>query len=379
MLSFYRKALIAFSALLAVSSVLAYACIKKVFLHSPLLPATQSAMPWQILVASDEGSHIGVKDSRYSLDADFILGSELQYPYVSFSLMFGAADGQHSVEDLSRYEFLDLTVKCAPANTISFHLLTVDKQVTTPDDLNSYRTPSTFFSCEDEWSQVTIDLTRLTTPQWWFDKYGLDLSQVDYNLAEVAGVALSGTHQSPYDVESNLHIGEIVLHGRDWRYLYVYLFIMLCVWAAFVVWFFRQHSKALVEDIKNKLQKDRPLVAYQQLSISPQKSKDKSEILRFMSTEYANEDLSLDTVVEKVGVSRTKINSILKEELGYTFSAYLNKLRLTEAARLLSQSDEANVAEIAYSVGYKNVSYFNKLFKNEYGCTPKTFKSVYKT
>ena len=39
-------------------------------------------------------------------------------------------------------------------------------------------------------------------------------------------------------------------------------------------------------------------------------------------------------------------------------------------------AEEANVAEIAYSVGYKNVSYFNKLFKEEYGCTPKTFKSL---
>ena len=35
-----------------------------------------------------------------------------------------------------------------------------------------------------------------------------------------------------------------------------------------------------------------------------------------------------------------------------------------------------SVAEVAYSVGYANVSYFNKLFKEEYGCTPKVFKTV---
>jgi AraC-like DNA-binding protein len=60
-----------------------------------------------------------------------------------------------------------------------------------------------------------------------------------------------------------------------------------------------------------------------------------------------------------------------------TFTAYLNKLRLTEAARLLAENEEANVSEIAYSVGYNNASYFNKLFKNEYGCTPKTFKTLH--
>ena len=64
------------------------------------------------------------------------------------------------------------------------------------------------------------------------------------------------------------------------------------------------------------------------------------------------------------------------EELGLTFSSYLNKLRLTEAARLLAENEDANVSEIAYSVGYNNVTYFNKLFKQEYGCAPKTFKSL---
>ena len=34
------------------------------------------------------------------------------------------------------------------------------------------------------------------------------------------------------------------------------------------------------------------------------------------------------------------------------------------------------MAEIAYSVGYANVSYFNKLFKQEYGCTPKASRNV---
>jgi len=59
-----------------------------------------------------------------------------------------------------------------------------------------------------------------------------------------------------------------------------------------------------------------------------------------------------------------------------TFTAYVKKLRLTEAARLLSENPGATVSEVAYSVGYGNVLYFNKLFKEEYGCTPKVFKGV---
>jgi AraC-like DNA-binding protein len=43
---------------------------------------------------------------------------------------------------------------------------------------------------------------------------------------------------------------------------------------------------------------------------------------------------------------------------------------------LLTDKDGKPIAEIAYAVGYANVSYFNKLFKEEYGCTPKAFRSL---
>jgi AraC-like DNA-binding protein len=124
------------------------------------------------------------------------------------------------------------------------------------------------------------------------------------------------------------------------------------------------------------MRRDIPLVSYQQHSRDLHKDREQSTILRFMATEYVNPELDVETMVNKVGLSRNKINEILKAELGFTFSTYLNKLRLTEAARLLGEKEDTSVAEIAYAVGYRNVSYFNKLFKEEYGCTPKTFRKL---
>jgi AraC-like DNA-binding protein len=34
------------------------------------------------------------------------------------------------------------------------------------------------------------------------------------------------------------------------------------------------------------------------------------------------------------------------------------------------------VSEIAYFVGYSSVPYFNKLFKEEFGCSPKQFRML---
>jgi AraC-like DNA-binding protein len=382
MLKFYKKAAAILVGLIVFTLLAGYVCIDRAFLHGELLPAQKSVFTWHSELGSDveDGglSTITLNDNRFSLNFDFnIIVGKFEYPYVSAALVFGDQNGKQDLVDLSQYNSISFSVKCTPGNVLWFGMHTVDEHITKLDDLLTYRTPSKYFSCDENWSDVEIDITHLETPQWWLDTFNLELSMPQYQLHKVQRIDFGNTYQSPFGVDSNVQINELTLHGRDWRYMYAFSILMLFVWGGFAFWFFRQHTKSLIRELKDKLQKDRPLVAYQQLSIEPKKDTDKKLILSFLVTEYANADLSLETMAMKLGVSRTKINDILKEELGYTFTAYLNKLRLTESARLLSEKDEANVAEIAYSVGYKNVSYFNKLFKNEYGCTPKIFRHIY--
>ena len=168
----------------------------------------------------------------------------------------------------------------------------------------------------------------------------------------------------------------MTLHGRDYRYIAALAVLLLANWGAFVLWFFRAHARALTASLDSQLREDLPLVAYRQLTLEPYRDKEKASILRFIATNYGDTELDLERVVAGTGANRTKVNEVLKTELGMTFTSYLNKLRMTEAARLLAEKSGAGIAEIAYSVGYGNVSYFNKLFKDEYGCTPKAFRSL---
>ena len=85
-------------------------------------------------------------------------------------------------------------------------------------------------------------------------------------------------------------------------------------------------------------------------------------LLAFVAANFSNSDMSLDYTIAELGLNRKKINDILKEELGLTFSTYLNKLRLAEAARILCQDHHENIANIAQNVGYKNMAYFSTLF-----------------
>lgn len=380
MIEFYKKAFLTFVILAILTLMVIYASLDHIFLNGPLLPSDKSSLTWQTEIRTDDEqggrSQTILKDEKYSLDVDFHLTNDTQYPYASISLVFYDTEGKPKLVDLSHYQSLSFTVKCKPHNVLLFAVYTVDDNTTVLDDLLTYRTPTTFISCDENWEKVELDLTRLKTPQWWFDRFALELSNQTYQLDRVPRLSIGTTHQSPMNIDGNVQINQLTLHGHDWRFFAIMLACLLVVWLGFIFWLFKLHTKTLINDLKEKLHKDRPLVAYQKLSIEPQRDKEKAAILRFIATEYSNPELNLELTIAALGVSRTKINDILKEELGFTFTAYLNKLRLTEAGRLLSSKAEANVAEIAYSVGYKNVTYFNKLFKSEFGCSPKAFTRI---
>jgi AraC-like DNA-binding protein len=253
---------------------------------------------------------------------------------------------------------------------------TFDASMSKPGEFLTYPSPGTYFSCSEKGTPVSLDLTRLTIPPWWFDALKIDPSHQSYELKHVAKFVFGVSHQSPREFDSHVEISELTLHGRDDRYIVGLAIILVIGWGAFGIWFLRAQSRALIASLDSHLRNDLPFVAYQQLILEPFKDKEKAAILQFIATNFTNPELDLDSVAARIGVHREKINEILKTELGMTFTRYLNKLRLTEAARLLTDKTGQPIADIAYSVGYANPSYFNKRFKDEYGCTPKAFRDL---
>ena len=380
MQSFYNKALAGLLGLVVASVLIGYACVRCTYIRLPLLPAADRGLPWKAETMADSAvggrSAIRLIDDTATLSFDFTTVKATDYPFVHAELAFRDRAGKFTHVDLSRYSAVSFDVKCAPANTLAFGLVMFEDKVSVPGRFDTYRVPYTYFFCNEKGEHVELDLARLRTDQWWFDKNRLNLARQEHTLTRIAKLSFGSTFQSPYGVLSTVQVRELALVGRDMRYLYLFAAFMLVAWPGYGLWFFRRHTRALLAEVKDKMRRDIPLVAYQQLSQDLHRDKEQSAILRFMATEYVNPELDVETMVNKLGIGRNKINEILKAELGFTFSTYLNKLRLTEAARLLGAKEDASVAEIAYAVGYRNVSYFNKLFKEEYGCTPKTFRKL---
>jgi len=378
---FYRKAFVAFVLLLIAYALIACFCIYRSDVSSSLMPREKGAARWHFAPITDVqnggASTVRIQDStQQSLNFAFKLSRAVMYPWASAAMLIDDADGKPAAMDLTKYSTVTFLAKCKPANSLILNITIADESVTKPGGKLTYLPLMTFFSCNEKGMPVSLDLTRLAIPGWWYDAEHVDLARRSYRLDRVTKLEFGASQYSPPEVDSHVEISDLTVHGRDDRYLVALAALLVVGWSAFGIWFFRAQSRALVATLDSRLKKDLSFVAYRQLTIEPFEDEEKAVILRFIATNYANAALDLEGVAAGTGANRNKINEVLKAELGMTFTGYLKKLRLTEASRLLTDKAGATVAEIAHSVGYANGSYFNKLFKEEYGCTPKEFRNL---
>lgn len=88
------------------------------------------------------------------------------------------------------------------------------------------------------------------------------------------------------------------------------------------------------------------------------------------------EDISLQSLAEQMGVSRATLSKWFKEETGLSFSEFLIQLRMTRAKEWLSSS-ELPIRVIAERLRYTSVTNFTRIFKQSTGTTPGAFRNRY--
>ena len=96
------------------------------------------------------------------------------------------------------------------------------------------------------------------------------------------------------------------------------------------------------------------------------------KVKRIIQNRY-NEDISLDMLAEEVGFAPAYLSYIFKKETGENIVKYITDYRMEQAKRLLDEG-ALKIVQIAKQCGYDNQSYFNRLFKNAYGITPKQYR-----
>ena len=95
-------------------------------------------------------------------------------------------------------------------------------------------------------------------------------------------------------------------------------------------------------------------------------------MIQFIQVHYM-EKITLEDIAKSAHISEREALRTFKKALDKTPFDYLTDYRLTKSRELLSHTDQS-ITEIALNVGFSDSSYFGKLFRKQFGCTPGTFR-----
>ena len=85
---------------------------------------------------------------------------------------------------------------------------------------------------------------------------------------------------------------------------------------------------------------------------------------------YRDAEEDIDTLAERLGVTREEITSFMHGWMGERFLTVRKRLRVHDAAELLTGSPELSMSDIARIVGFQDKTDFRRAFATEKGMTP---------
>ncbi|HEX3045644.1 MAG TPA: response regulator [Bacillota bacterium] len=97
------------------------------------------------------------------------------------------------------------------------------------------------------------------------------------------------------------------------------------------------------------------------------------EIMRFIRENFADKELSIQTIGAHIYISPTYLCAFFKKTTGKTINEFITEVRIEKAKQLLKDS-RVKLYEVSTSIGFTDVNYFSTLFKRNVGCTPSEFR-----
>jgi len=93
------------------------------------------------------------------------------------------------------------------------------------------------------------------------------------------------------------------------------------------------------------------------------------EIQKHLEENYANPDISLLYLAETFSLNQAYLSSLFKKTMGYTWSAYLEQIRIRKAEILLTDG-KISAKDVCAMVGFSNYDTFRRSFKRINGVSP---------
>ncbi|MFZ9848860.1 MAG: helix-turn-helix domain-containing protein [Flavobacteriales bacterium] len=289
---------------------------------------------------------------------NYTLGNKLEYPFLG---MYFQNKVDSNYLDISAYESMVINIKADKASMIPIDISVFCDGISQYGKPNSY--VSHIYDLKDEKinGEYRISLDKFTVPEWWYTENAIENSgKLKCNFEKMQSINIEQGVNAKAGVSDNIAVYDLYLKKENIYYLYIFLLSMILGVTALVIDYVKRKKTVFVP--------------YQTTpEIHNGNDALENKVFDYIANNYSNPDLSLSSINADTGIAENKISSIIKTKCNQSFKQYINNIRMTEAKRLLKESD-ATISEIAYSVGYNNVTHFNRVFKTETGIAPGDFR-----
>jgi len=310
---------------------------------------------------SIDGGNSKVEDNFCSdslIQMSFILQKGFVRPYVGID--FNNKNGKNI--DISDYNQITVETEGHDLKNIIIYLITRNDVGTVTGDKNNehYFSNNIVFSAHTK--KYSLLLNDFHVPDWWYDVNNLSPEQniiPDWNHFNRINIA---TGLPPkLGTKHKLNIRSISFVKNNTSVIILFVFIQFALMILLFIMY--------VLKIKSLNKSKQITINYKPVTVSKEPSE---KYLDYIHEHFQDSTLNLDIVSVNTGMSQRNISDSISEQFGCNFKTYINQIRISEAQRLLKESD-LNISEIAYSVGFSSPNNFNRVFKNITGQNPSEY------
>ena len=85
------------------------------------------------------------------------------------------------------------------------------------------------------------------------------------------------------------------------------------------------------------------------------------------------DDIQVEQMAARLYMSPGYLSMVFKKEAGENIKQYIRDVRMKKAEKLLTVT-KMSVREVGQHTGFKNMSYFSKCFRQQFGDTPESYR-----
>lgn len=302
--------------------------------------------------------------SQTVIDLHYNIGSRNSSPYAGFQWIVQPGNAWI---DITGYDHL--TFSLDPKTTEDVIILILQfftEGFSNMDDRLSWKVVSKELPITRKQTTYSIPLKEFITPLWWYNQYKTTekgLGQVDYSKLGMLSVE-EGSDE--IGIPKRICLKSLKFEKKQGYYITELLFFILIIYYA--LFFTIVQLRSLLN------RKNSPVVIpYQKLTFDSNQKSEEVKVFEFLGNSFSNPDLSLSFMSTEIGISGSKISTIIKNRYNLSFRQYLNTIRIAEAKRLLQETN-LQISQIAYKVGYSNLTHFCRTFKDETQTSPNSYR-----